>query len=198
MRYGACMAVRSETSRKAVLDATLELLADEPPGPLSLQKLSIEGIARQAGVSKMTIYRWWQNKAEIVIEAFIDNHIAQTGIDAKGPAITALKSHLELLTMVYAGPEGRLISQLIAECQYDQTTLDTFKTRFWQGRLEAATELIGRAQAEGAIRTDLSAEEVAEILYAPIYFRLLLQTGKLEVEVTRRHVDAALAGLKAK
>ena len=60
------MAVRSETSRRAVLQATMDLLGDEPPGPVSLQKLSIEGIARRAGVSKMTIYRWWPDKVALV------------------------------------------------------------------------------------------------------------------------------------
>lgn len=189
------MAIRSESSRKAVLDAALELLGDDPPGPVSLQKLSIEGIARHAGVSKMTIYRWWQSKAELVIEAFLENHIAQTPISTKGSAIKALKGHLESLTKVYAGPEGRLVAQLIAECQYDQATLETFKTKFWQGRADAATALIKRAQDEGSIRDDVAIEEIAELLYSPIYFRLLFQTGELDVTTTRRHVEAALSGV---
>ena len=189
------MAIRSETSRKAVLDAALELLGDDPPGPISLQKLSIEGIARHAGVSKMTIYRWWQNKADLVIEAFLENHIAQTPISTKGPAIEALKSHLESLTKVYAGPEGRLVAQLIAECQYDQATLETFKEKFWHGRTDATSALIKRAQDEGSIRTDLATDQIAELLYAPIYFRLLFQTGELDVSTTRLHVDAVLTGV---
>src|SRR3954452_9192981 len=117
------MAVRSETSRKAVLDAALELLGDTPPGPLTLQRLSIEGIARHAGVSKMTIYRWWPNKASLVIDAFLENHIAQTPIAARGRAIDALRAHTVALTKVYAGSEGRLVAQLIAECQFDPATL---------------------------------------------------------------------------
>src|SRR3954451_16164159 len=189
------MAIRSETSRKAVLDAALELLSDDPPGPVSLQKLSIEGIARHAGVSKMTIYRWWQNKAELVIEAFAENHIARTPISTKGPAIAALKAHLDSLTKVYAGPEGRLVAQLIAECQYDRATLDTFKEKFWQGRTDAATALIKRAQDEGSIRDDMTTERIAELLYSPIYFRLLFQTGELNVATTRLHVEAALSGV---
>lgn len=76
------MAIRSEASRVAVLQAALDLLSDTPPGPLSLQKLSIEGIARRAGVSKMTIYRWWPNKAALIIDSFLENHIARTPIPA--------------------------------------------------------------------------------------------------------------------
>ena len=41
----------------------------------------------------------------------------------------------------------------------------------------------------------MTADEVAELLYAPIYFRLLFQTGSLDVESTERLLDVALQGL---
>src|SRR5205085_6201861 len=56
--------VRSDASRVAILDATLKLLEGTP-----LQQISIESIAREAGVGKATIYRWWNSKAAVVIEA---------------------------------------------------------------------------------------------------------------------------------
>src|SRR3954464_6727339 len=133
MVYRSRMAVRSEASRKAVLQATLDLLGDQPPGPVSLQKLSIEGIARQAGVSKMTIYRWWPNKAALVIDSFLENHIAQTPIPTEGRAVDGLRAHLASLTQVYAGPEGRLVAQLLGECQFDPATLEAVKEHFWLG-----------------------------------------------------------------
>jgi AcrR family transcriptional regulator len=192
------MAVRSETSRKAVLQATLDLLSEAPPGPLSVQKLSIEGVARQAGVSKMTIYRWWPNKAALVIDSFIENHIAQTPIGTEGRAVDVLRAHLIALTEVYAGPEGRLVAQLLGECQFDPGTLKTFKERFWRGRVDAVTALIDRAKQEGDLRDDLGSGEIANLLYAPVYFRLLLQTGDLDAETTQRYLDAALAGVALK
>ena len=192
------MAIRSEASRKAVLQAALDLLSDTPPGPMSLQKLSIEGIARQAGVSKMTIYRWWPNKAALVIDSFLENHIARTPIPAEGRAVDALRAHLIALTEVYSGPEGRLIAQLLAECQSDPATLETFKERFWQGRVDAVTALIERAKEEGDLRDDVDTNAIANLLYAPVYFRLLMQTGDLDAETTRKYVDAALAGVGQK
>ncbi|MFW0796734.1 TetR/AcrR family transcriptional regulator [Gordonia sp. CPCC 205515] len=188
------MAVRSETSRKAVLQATMDLLSDTPPGPITLQKLSIEAIARQAGVSKMTIYRWWPNKAAIVIDSFIDNHVAQTPIQDEGPAIDALREHLKSLARVYSGPEGRLVAQLIAECQFDPSTLDEFKQRFWRGRVDASSTLIQRAIREGALRPDVDPTVLAETLYGPIYFRLLFQTNDLTDEVIDAQLDAVLRG----
>lgn len=52
------MALRSEESHQAILDATISLVNPDEGEAISLQKLSIERIARKAGVSKTTIYRW--------------------------------------------------------------------------------------------------------------------------------------------
>src|SRR4051812_50023874 len=116
------MAVRSEESRRSILEATMKLLEDSGPPGFTVQKLSIERIAREAGVSKTTIYRWWPSKAAVVIDTFLDNHVARTPVREDVPAIEALREHLASLAEVYAGPEGRLVAQLIAECQYDPAT----------------------------------------------------------------------------
>jgi hypothetical protein len=72
--------------------------------------------------------------------------------------------------------------QLIAERQFDPATLQEFKQRFWEGRVQAVTQLIERAIHEGDLRPDLQPQELAEMLYSPIYFRLLFQTGSLDAE----------------
>src|SRR3977135_2898794 len=58
---------RSEASRKAILDATYELLKT-----IGLHQMSIEGVASRAGVGKATIYRWWRSKGVLAIEAFME------------------------------------------------------------------------------------------------------------------------------
>jgi AcrR family transcriptional regulator len=55
---------RSEAARQAILEATRALLE-----VTTVRDLTIETIAKQAGVSKSTIYRWWPNKAAIAIDA---------------------------------------------------------------------------------------------------------------------------------
>ena len=111
------MASRSETSRKAILEATSELLAET-----TVQKLSIEAIAKRAGVGKTTIYRWWPSKAAVVIDAFIEHHLVHTPIrdDVRCARPCATPSSL---IQQYAGPQGRLVAQIIAESQYDESTL---------------------------------------------------------------------------
>lgn len=60
---------RSEQSRRAVLEAARDLLAD------GYERLTIDAIATRAGVSRQTIYRWWSSKAQIVADAVIDGTI---------------------------------------------------------------------------------------------------------------------------
>lgn len=175
----------------------MKLLDDREPGSISVQQLSIERIAREAGVSKTTIYRWWPNKAAVIIDTFLENHILNTPIREDLPAIDALREHVASLTAVYAGFEGRLMAQLIAECQYDPATLEEFKKHFWRPRREAINVLLQRAVREGSIRGDLDLAEVAERIYSPIYFRLLFAEGSLDPEAMRASFDLALHGVAA-
>jgi AcrR family transcriptional regulator len=192
------MAIRSEESRRAVLEATMKLLEDSGPEGLTVQKLSIERIAREAGVSKTTIYRWWSSKVAVVIDTFLDNHVARTPVREDVPAIDALREHMASLADVYAGNEGRLVAQLIGECQQDETTMAEFKKHFWSPRALVVESLVERAISEGSMRKDLDAQVVTEMLYAPIYFRLLFQSGTLDAKATDTIMQTALEGLAAK
>lgn len=189
------MAVRSETSKQAILDATSALLDERRPGALTLQKLSIERIAREAGVSKTTIYRWWPSKAAVVIDTFLDDHVARTPSRTDLPAIDALREHLASVAVIYAGHEGGLMAQLIAECQFDPATMAEFKKRFFYPRLKLAVALVERGMAEGSIRNDLSPYTVAQLIYAPLYFRLLFADGPLDQPAADEILNVALKGV---
>jgi AcrR family transcriptional regulator len=105
------MASRSETSRKAILEATSELLADT-----SVQKLSIEAIAKRAGVGKTTIYRRWPTKTDLARAALhtvadsIQSHV-DTG-DLRSDLLALLGQFRDLLSST----RGRsLLRMLLAE-----------------------------------------------------------------------------------
>ncbi|MCZ4061503.1 helix-turn-helix domain containing protein [Pantoea sp. LMR881] len=58
-------AVRSEASHQAIIDAAKTLLSEK-----GYVGFSIDGVARLAGASKPTIYRWWANKAQLIAEVY--------------------------------------------------------------------------------------------------------------------------------
>lgn len=61
---------RSQASREAILRAAAELMA---PGHLS--RLTMEGIAQRAGVSKQTVYRWWPTKIDVLVESIGEGYL---------------------------------------------------------------------------------------------------------------------------
>lgn len=191
------MANRSETSRQAILEATLKLIDEREPDFISVQQLSIERIAREAGVSKSTIYRWWPNKTSVIIDSLVEHHILATPVREDLPAIEALREHIIALGQVYAGFEGRLMAQLLAEAQYDPATLDELKKLFWRPRREAVSRIIERAQSEGAIRSDRNSAQIAERVYSAMYFRLLFQEGSFDADALSQDFDLALEGIAA-
>jgi AcrR family transcriptional regulator len=184
------MASRSEASRSAILEATIDLLNDT-----TVQKLSIEAIAKRAGVGKTTIYRWWPSKAAVVIDAFMEHHLVKTPIPEDVPVREALTTHLRSLIRQYRGPSGRLVAQIIAESQYDPSTLADFKGRFWEGRRAAITHLVKRGMEEGEIRDDIDPDLIVEMLYAPVYLRLLFGHKPLTERYAEQAIAVAFAGV---
>ncbi|MFL5847059.1 MAG: TetR/AcrR family transcriptional regulator [Solirubrobacteraceae bacterium] len=184
------MASRSETSRAAILEATVALL-DET----TVQKLSIEAIAKRAGVGKTTIYRWWPSKAAVVIDAFMEHHLVKTPIADDVPVREALRSHLRSLIRQYRGPSGRLVAQIIAETQYDESTLADFRGRFWDGRREAVHELLERGVKSGEVRKGIDVDLVVEMLYSPVYLRLLFGHRPLNERYADDAIELAFSGV---
>jgi AcrR family transcriptional regulator len=187
------MATRSEASRSAILEATVALLEET-----TVQNLSIEAIAKRAGVGKTTIYRWWPSKAAVVIDAFIEHHLVNTPIPEDVPVREALGVHLRSLIRQYAGPEGRLVAQIIAEAQYDASTLADFRERFWDGRRAAIQGLLERGVESGEIRAGADVDLLVEMLYSPVYLRLLFGYRPLSEEYAEQALDVAFAGMAAR
>lgn len=171
----------------AILDAALKLLETTP-----LQQISIESIAREAGVGKATIYRWWNSKAAVVIEAFLHTHVSHTPMPKGGSPRDALTRHVHLLVEEYGGWSGRIVSQILAEGQGDPDVLREFRERFWYGRRAVVREVVEEARRRGEFRTDIDTELQMDILYAPIYFRLLMGHLPLDKKFADSHCAAMM------
>lgn len=178
---------RSDESRLAILTATLTLLESTP-----LQQISIESIAREAGVGKATIYRWWSSKAAVVIEAFIQIHLGHTPMPRGVAPRKALVRHMHLLVDQYASLSGHIVAQLLAEGQNDPEVLSQLRERFWYGRRAVVREVLEHGRETGDFRADIDIEQQMDIMYAPIYFRLIMQHLPLDKKFADDHCDSML------
>lgn len=166
---------RSEATRKAILAATLQLLRDE-----SIQAITIEAIARQAGVSKATIYRWWQSKASVVIDAFIEHHVVKTPLRHDIHPAEAMLAHWRLFAEQYSGWAGRIVAQILAEGQSDPDVQREFRERFYYGRRAVIREVVEKLRKEVPAVTRIDPEMLMDMFYSPVYMRLLWGYGPID------------------
>lgn len=175
---------RSEATRLQILDATTKLLQDS-----SIQAISIEAIAREAGVSKATIYRWWDSKALVVIDAFMENHLVKTPLPLELGPREAIAHHFCALVEQYSGESGRLVAQIIAEGQSDPSILRAFRERFHYGRRAVIREAIEEWKSTGEISADTNIEILMDIIYGAVYMRLMIGHAPLNEEFAKSHIS---------
>lgn len=160
---------RSEETRRLILKTTMALLEKE-----TLQSISIERIAREAGVSKATIYRWWSSKVSVVIDAFIEHHVINTPMMQDVEPREAIAQHMRSLARQYAGWGGQIVAQILAEAQSDPDIRHEFHERFHNSRRGMVREVLNAWRASGQIGPEVDVEILMDVLYAPIYMRLLI------------------------
>lgn len=181
---------RSESARVAILNATLSLLETH-----LLQQLTIEAIAKEAGVGKATIYRWWPSKVSVVIDAFVQNHLVQTPMPKGGSCREAMIVHIHRMVQQYSGRGGRLVAQILAEGQSDPEVLREFRERFFYGRRATVREVIEAGRRNGEFRTDLESEFLMDMVYSPVYFRLIMGHLPLSQEFADELAESTMAFL---
>src|SRR5258708_24384544 len=81
---------RSEKARKAVIRSTLALLKR-----VGFNELTIESVAARAGVGKATVYRWWPNKAELVIACFVSAVGEELRFPSAGPVLNSIPEQIK-------------------------------------------------------------------------------------------------------
>jgi AcrR family transcriptional regulator len=155
--------------RRQILDATRELICAQ--GPL---RVSVNQIAAAAGVGKQTIYRWWPSKSGLVIDALEDMFEAETPFPDTGSARDDLAIQMRRVAATFASPTGSIIRELVAESQADVTVAAAFRERFFSERRRRAAMALQAGVARGELRQDLDLEVAIDLLYAPLWLRMLI------------------------
>ena len=159
---------RSQKSHKAVLDATRKLLVHT-----SVQKLSIEAIARKAGVGKTTIYRWWPNKSAVVMDAVLSQSLYNNTLSTPRNAVEAVSAQLDKLARQLKGKNGRIVAEIIGEAQADPKSISYFTKTFLQDRYDKLYSYIEGGKQTGEFSNDIHTDSAIDIVLGPIFFRLV-------------------------
>lgn len=159
---------RSESSRRAILEATRRLLTQ-----MSVQKISIEAIAKKAGVGKTTIYRWWSNKAAVVMEAVFSQPAFHNIIPTPHNAVEGVSAQIDKLCRQLHGKNGRLVAEIIGEAQPDPEALKTLISSFLQERYNKLNSYIEGGKKTGEFDPNIDTDSAIDVVLGPIFFRLM-------------------------
>lgn len=162
---------RSERSRRATLDAALELCAEKGYG-----RVTVEAIAARAGVSKKTIYRWWPSKGAVMLEAFAEAFVGATPFVDTGDIAADLRTHINAaVRMVSTAPYGPAYAGILSEMHHDEDLARAVREQLVGPRVEAAVGRLRRAQEQGQVPAGADLPLAVEMLYGPVYYRHVLR-----------------------
>ena len=181
----------SKLVRAAVVQATLGELAEGGYPALSLEK-----VARRAGVAKTTLYRRWGTRESLVLEAMLER--AQTHITV--PDTGSLRE--DLLTFVIgvvanaSSPEVSAMARAVVAGLPHDSRLASASRRFWADRLDLGSGPSSDGPSNGTRwRPRPTLAQVIEAVIGPIHLRLLLTGEPVDRGFLEATVDTVLAGI---
>lgn len=183
---------RNTEAKNAILNASYDLLLEMGFGAVTVEK-----IAEQAQVSKATIYKWWPNKAAVVMDGYLFAATARLPIPDSGSVKEDLVIHAGNLAMFLSSREGKVITELIGQGQFDAGLAEAYRSRFFGPRRQEAWQLLERGVARGELKQELDIWSSIDLIYGPIFYRLLLTGDALNEESVRNLVLLALEGIQA-
>jgi AcrR family transcriptional regulator len=183
---------RAERSKKAILDATRELLGEDG----DVGSLTVEAVAARSGVAKTTIYRRWRDKWELALDAVMIDMLAgftnpvDVG-DTRKELITFVNSVVKIWS---TRPYGPAMQGLVSEIATQPELAREYREQVVEPRRDQLAPVIERGIQRGDLRPDTDVRLVHELLVGPIFYRLLLSGGPLDRKLGTKLVDAILEG----
>jgi AcrR family transcriptional regulator len=177
----------------AIRNAVMNELAEVGYG-----RLSIEAVARRAGVGKTAIYRRWSNKLEMVLEIVSD----VAGRVVPLPDTGTFAGDLQLLMMIVSKAlQHRIASQIIpdlmAEASRNPKIAETLQRALRTHQIAVGDKLVGQAVARGELPPEADPELAVDLILGPLYWRLAVARNPLSDDYLEKLTAAVMAALRA-
>nr|WSW69572.1 TetR/AcrR family transcriptional regulator [Streptomyces sp. NBC_00995] len=183
---------RSAAAERAILDAVVDLLeAGEP-----LAGLSIERIARTAGVGKATIYRRWTGKEELFVDVLREIEPPEPEVSGTG-GLGDLRVLLESMrTRGLAQRSSVLLHNVFAQMKSHPKLWAEYHCTVIAPRRAAMLAAVGRAVEAGELRGDADVELMDDLFLGPMLVRTIHRPdAPLPADLADRIIRLLLDGL---
>ena len=177
----------------AIRNAVMNELAEVGYG-----RLSIEAVARRAGVGKTAIYRRWSNKLEMVLEIVSD----VAGRSVPMPDTGSFTGDLQLLMMIVSKAlQHRIASQIIpdlmAEASRNPQIAATLQKALRTHQQAVGDKLVGQAVARGELPAGADPDLAVDLILGPLYWRLAVARTPIDDNYLTRMSALVIGALRA-
>jgi AcrR family transcriptional regulator len=152
-----------------ILDATVELLIEA-----GYDRLTMDAVAKRSRASKATLYRRWENKASLVVEALIrakqSPHIGDhdTG-SLRGDLLSTFCGH-EGINESATQVMGSVITALSTDPEF----AEQFREKFIAPKIAVTEAIYQRAQDRGEVGADIDLEVIGPALAGILLHRTFI------------------------
>ncbi|MFJ9419849.1 MULTISPECIES: TetR/AcrR family transcriptional regulator [unclassified Streptomyces] len=190
-RAPAGAAVLREDKTAAIRAAVFAELA-----AVGFARMSIEGIARRAGVGKTAVYRRWRSKLHLVLD--VVSAVAAAGLPS--PDTGSLRGDVRMLLEVAARAlrhpmASQILPDLLAEAARSPELAEALKAALHDSQQGVAAAMVTRAVERGEIPAGADAGLALDLLTGPLYWRLVVVRDDLPagyLDALARSVAGAL------
>lgn len=137
---------RGEALVAAILEATIDELVEK-----GYPALTMESVAQRAGASKASLYRRWETRAELVMDAVYRMAPMPEQIPDAGELRADLLEVLRQTAATLEGPAGTALRGLLADSLADNVRIDELRTKSQGRNRKLIAEVLRRAVARGEI-----------------------------------------------
>lgn len=168
-----------------ILDAAIELLLE-----VGYERLTMDSLAARAKASKATLYRRWESKPSLVVDAF---NRSKRAVHGPPPDTGELRSDL---VQAFCGPNAlvpsndtRLFGVIISALQTDPEFAETFRCQCLKPRVAAMQEIYRRAAERGELRPDADLPLIGPAFAGIVLHRAVLLGEPITPSLVERVVD---------
>ena len=179
---------RAEDVRQAALAATSALLFEE-----GIRGVTFEKVAGRAGVSKMTLYKWWSTPGRLAFEAYFSALEETLAFPDTGDLRADLTAQLHALVGLFQR-SGATIAQIVGAAQSEPELIEALSNQYVRRRRQLAVDRLTAARAAGQLRPEADLDAIVDQLWGACYHRLMLPALP-EHPVDAAFADALIANL---
>jgi AcrR family transcriptional regulator len=183
---------RGRNLRAAVLAATLNELAER-----GYASLTVDNVARRAGVHKTSLYRHWPDRQALVLDALTTSVAESMPVPDTGEVATDLREYARSLVRWLTSPIGQAVVATTISDAVRVPEIGVLERRFYDDRFQRAEPIVIRAIERGELPIDTDPAEVIKTMIAPIYLRLLITAEPIDQTIADRAAQLAVTAAQA-